>query len=105
LSVSTEDTKHKKLSWGSLDSSLIFFSSSDFYFPFISCLSYQINVLEVNFAIAKFIQLFKPPSHSVWVLDWGKAVGYIKQNVHQCFPNLQQPLTVCIDKGFTLACC
>lgn len=36
----------------------------------------------------KFIQLFKPPSHSVWFLNWGKAVWYIKQKCTSMFPKL-----------------
>lgn len=36
----------------------------------------------------KFIHLIKPPSHSVWILSWGKAVWSIKQKCTSVFPKL-----------------
>lgn len=36
----------------------------------------------------KFIQLIKLPSQSVWILNWGKAVWYIKQKWTSVFPKV-----------------
>lgn len=88
LSVSTEDTKHKKLSWGSLDSRLIFFLLIRFLFPFHQFPQPLNKCTGSKLSIVKFIQLIKPPSQSVWILSWGKAVWYIKQKWTSVFPKV-----------------